>query len=220
MRNHDFTLNSARLTALPSGALWWSEKGLLCVSDLHFGKSTRVRRKGGVFLPPYDNSETLTRLENEILIHNPQTIVCLGDSFDDLAAFEEMDPDDHFWLTCLMAGREWIWIEGNHDPGPVDIGGTHLAEYVSGPLTFRHIADPDKTAEVSGHFHPKTRLNAKGRSITRPCFLIDKNRVILPAFGTFTGGLRTTAQVLRELMHPGATAVLTGKTAIAVPMVF
>lgn len=171
-------------------------------------------------LPPYDNPETLSRLEQDILTRNPSTIICLGDSFDDLAAYEEMSPSDHQWLTCLMAGRRWIWIEGNHDPGPVDIGGTHLAEYSEGPLNFRHIADPDKTAEVSGHFHPKTTVASKGRTITRPCFLIDYQRVILPAYGAFTGGLRSDAPVLQELMAENSVAVLTGKNAQPVPMQF
>ena len=218
MRSYDFTLNGARLTALPSGALWWSEAGLLCVSDLHFGKSNRIVRNGGAMLPPYENQDTLMRLERDILKQNPQTIVCLGDSFDDLAAFEEMDEVDHRWLTCLMAGRRWVWIEGNHDPGPVDIGGSHVAEYQAGPLTFRHIANPDNTAEISGHFHPKTRVTTKGRSIVRPCFLLDEQRLILPAYGTFTGGLRSDTPILRELMSEGSIAVLTGKHAQPVPM--
>ncbi len=220
MRTYEFILNDAHLTALPSGALWWAERGLLCVSDLHFGKSGRIARKGGTLLPPYENAETLARLERDILTRNPQTIICLGDSFDDLAAFEEMEEEDHRWLTCLIAGRRWIWIEGNHDPGPVDIGGTHVATHTEGPLVFRHIADPDKSGEISGHFHPKTRVNAKGRSISRPCFLIDKSRVILPAYGQYTGGLRTDTPVLQELMAPQSIAVLTGKTATAVPMMF
>jgi DNA ligase-associated metallophosphoesterase len=218
MRTYEFSLADARLTALPSGALWWSERGILCVSDLHFGKSGRIARRSGGMFPPYDNRETLSRLETDILTRNPQTIICLGDSFDDLAAYEEMDPSDHRWLSCLMAGRRWIWIEGNHDPGPVGIGGTHLQKLIEGPLTFRHIADPDQTGEVSGHFHPKTRVTVKGSSISRPCFLLDKHRLILPAFGTYTGGLRSDAPILQELMEPNALAILTGQKAQPVPM--
>lgn len=218
MRTYEFTLTGARLTALPSGALWWSEAGLLCVSDLHFGKSERIARRSGSMLPPYDNRETLARLETDILTRNPQTIICLGDSFDDLAAYEEMDPSDHRWLTCLMAGRKWIWIEGNHDPGPVDIGGTHLGSFRMGPLVFRHIANPSQSGEVSGHFHPKTNLVTQGRSISRACFLLDRKRLILPAFGTYTGGLRSGAAVLQDLMEPDALAILTGKKAHPVPM--
>ncbi|MBZ0128030.1 MAG: ligase-associated DNA damage response endonuclease PdeM [Rhodobacteraceae bacterium] len=214
MRTYDFTLADARLTALSSGALWWSEAGILCVSDLHFGKSGRLARRAGNMLPPYENRETLERLEADILTRNPETIICLGDSFDDLYAFEEMDEADRLWLTCLMAGRQWVWIEGNHDPGPVDIGGTHLAQFRAGPLVFRHIADPDASGEVSGHFHPKAGL----RGIRRPCFLLDGRRLILPAYGTYTGGLRSDTGVLSELMGKDAIAILTGNNVQPMPM--
>jgi DNA ligase-associated metallophosphoesterase len=220
MKTYDFTLNSARLTALPSGALWWSQLGLLCVSDLHFGKSNRLAHKGRAALSPNENRNTLARLERDILKQNPQTIVCLGDSFDDLAAFEEMEEQDHRWLTYLIAGRSWVWIEGDHDPGPVDIGGTHLAQYKAGPLWFRHIADPDQQGEISGHFHPKIHVKTKGHSISAPCFVIDDTRVILPAYGTFTGGLRADNTALTELMSVNSIAVLTGKQAQPVPMIF
>lgn len=218
MHGYQFSLGSARLTALPSGALWWSEEGLLCVSDLHFGKSARFARLRGQMLPPYENRDTLERLERDILKLNPAQVICLGDSFDDMKALDEMDDSDHMWLTCLMAGRRWTWIEGNHDPGPVGIGGVHRAEQTLRDLTFRHIADPDKSLEISGHFHPKAQISAKGRSLSRPCFLIDAKRVILPAFGTFTGGLRSDAAVLQEIMSPSAIAVLCGTKAQAMPM--
>ncbi len=218
MRSYEFSLSSARLTALPSGALWWSEVGLLCVSDLHFGKSVRIARLSGSMQPPYENQDTLARLERDILKQNPQTIICLGDSFDDLAEFEEMEEVEHRWLTSLMAGRHWIWIEGNHDSGPVDIGGSHVSKFKTGALTFRHIADPDQSGEISGHFHPKTHVKTKVRNISRPCFLADKSRVILPAYGTFTEGLRADSPVLSELMAKDAIAILTGKDAQTVPM--
>lgn len=214
----NFTLNNARLTALPSGALWWSERGVLCVSDLHFGKSNRIARRSGSLLPPYETSETLERLEADILRNNPQMVICLGDSFDDLAAFEEMDHTDHLWLTSLMAGRHWVWISGNHDPGPVDISGSHVNEISLGPLVFRHITVAGTCGEVSGHFHPKARINSKGRSLSRPCFLLDQERLILPAYGTYTGGLRSDSAALKAIMRTDAVAILTGKIAVKLPM--
>ena len=60
-----------------------------------------------------------------------------------------------------MAGRRWVWVLGNHDPGPVDLGGSHLAEVRVGPLAFRHEATP-AGAEVSGHYHPKLALPGAG----------------------------------------------------------
>lgn len=216
--DHAFIFAGTELVARPSGALWWPAQALLCVSDLHLGKSERMARRGGAMLPPYEIRDTLARLEREIHATDAQTIVCLGDSFDDLDAGRNLDEANRLWLARLMAGRRWVWIEGNHDPGPVDMGGTHLAELPVPPLTFRHIARPGAAAEVSGHYHPKTRLGLRGRSVARACFLYDSDRVILPAFGTFTGGLRTDDAVLDGLMRDEAVAVLTGPRALAMPM--
>ena len=58
----------------------------------------------------------------------------------------------------------------------------------------------------------------KGRAISRPAFLIDGDRVILPAYGTYTGGLRSTDPALTTLMRREALAVLTGRLAHAIPM--
>ena len=218
MNGCDFDLNGERLTALGSGALWWPTEGLLCVSDLHLGKSERMARRGGSALPPYETRDTLERLEADINRLQPTTVVCLGDSFDDLGAALALDQEDRLWINRLQAGRRWIWIEGNHDPGPVDLGGSHLAELRHGPLTFTHIATDAAQGEVSGHYHPKAALPTRGRTISRPAFLVDQVRVILPAFGTYTGGLRSDAAVLNRLMQPGAQAIMTGKTPLAVPM--
>jgi len=59
---YEFDFCGARLTALGSGALWWADHGLLCVSDLHLGKAERIARRGGTALPPYETMDTLTRL--------------------------------------------------------------------------------------------------------------------------------------------------------------
>lgn len=208
------TLANQTLHARPSGALYWPDRNLLAVSDLHFGKSDRLARRGGALLPPYDTRATLERLDAEIEATRPVTVLCLGDSFDDLAAADGIDDADALWLTRLMAGRDWIWVEGNHDPGPLSLGGSHRAEARIGPLTFRHIADPAQSHEISGHYHPKAQL--AGRS--QPCFLADDRRLILPAFGSYTGGLRSTHPALATLMQPLALAILTGRKALPIPM--
>ncbi len=211
--HHAFTLAGETLHALPSGALYWPAQALLCVSDLHFGKSERLARRGGALLPPYETRATLEKLESDIDRTAPARVICLGDSFDDLAAADGLADEARLRLARLMAGRDWTWIEGNHDAGPVDIGGTHRATVTLGPLTFRHIADPAESGEISGHYHPKARI--KGTS--RPCFLLDANRLILPAYGTYTGGLRTDDAALQSLMQKGALAILTGHRAIPAP---
>lgn len=208
------TLGPETLHALPSGALYWPARRLLAVSDLHLGKSARLARRAGALLPPYETRATLERLDADIAATAPATVICLGDSFDDLAAADSLDEADALWLTRLMAGREWIWVEGNHDPGPLSLGGSHRAEVGFGALTFRHIADPAEMFEISGHYHPKARLAGQGK----PCFLADAQRLILPAYGAYTGGLWCENPALSGLMQPGALAILTGARARAIPM--
>ena len=213
-----FTLAGQTLVALGSGALWWPDQRLLCVSDLHLGKSERFARRGGAPLPPYETRDTLLRLQSDIEAFQPKSVICLGDSFDDPIAANSLPEDAQLWISRLQAGRRWIWIEGNHDPGPVDLGGTHLSELPVPPLVFRHIADAAQSGEVSGHFHPKATIRTRGRTMSRACFLIDSDRVILPAYGTYTGGLRSSDTVLANLMRPEALAVLTGPTPLPMPM--
>lgn len=213
-----FSFSDQDLRALGSGALWWPNRKLLCVSDLHLGKSERMARRGGPALPPYDSQDTLTRLAADIDRTGAQTVVCLGDSFDDLDVLSALGTAEKLSLAALQAGRKWIWIEGNHDPGPIDLGGTHLAEYTAGPLVFRHIAQLGGHGEISGHYHPKTRLKARGRTITRPAFLLNNVRLILPAYGTYTGGLRSSEKVLCDLMGDEAMAILTGPHPQMIPM--
>ena len=214
MTSHAFTLAGADLTALASGALYWEERRLLCVSDLHLGKSERLARRGGALLPPYETREPLTRLDAAIDATQPETVICRGDSFDDLTAAQTLPEAERLWLTRLMAGRDWVWIEGNHDAGPIEIGGSHRAELRLGPLTFRHIASKGAAGEVSGHYHPKLRLAGQ----SRPCFLLDETRLILPAFGAYTGGMRHDDAALAGLMGPKALAILTGPRAIPCPL--
>lgn len=215
MNAHPFNLGGVGLVARASGALWQGAERLLCVSDLHLGKSERIARRNGGLLPPYEVQATLERLEAEISATDPRIVVCLGDSFDDLGAAQSLGDDAPGWLARLQAGRRWIWIEGNHDPGPVDLGGSHLAQFGAGGLTYRHICT-GLPSEISGHYHPKLALAGGGGS--RPCFLIDAQKVILPAFGAYTGGLPASSETLQSLMGPNAIAVLTGKRALAVPL--
>ena len=218
MKGYHFTLAGVDLVAFGSGALFWPEKNLLCVSDLHLGKSDRLMRRGGLILPPYEVKDTLYRLEADVSNLDAQTVVCLGDSFDDLEAAANLREDELSLITRLQAGRRWIWIEGNHDPGPISIGGTHLQNLSIPPLTFRHIPILNESGEVAGHYHPKVQMSLRGRPFAKSCFLVDVDRMILPAYGTYTGGLKTQSPQLTGLMRPNALAILTGKQARPIPM--
>ena len=129
-----------------------------------------------------------------------------------------MDRAESETLSRLMAGRRWTWITGNHDPGPIEIGGATVAEAKRSALLFRHIAAPGGANEVSGHYHPKARLTLKGRRIARPCFVMGAGRLILPAFGAYTGGLSARDPAIAGLVGPKATALLLGNGVSAIPV--
>ena len=213
MNDLSFTFCETRCIARASGALYLPDHNVLCVSDLHLGKADRIARRSGRMLPPYEVQQTLEKLDSDLQATQPDCVICLGDSFDDLDAAGSLDEQMRLWLARMQAGRRWVWIEGNHDPGPVDLGGSHLDAVTIGALTFRHIAT-DARAEVSGHYHPKHRITGA----SRPAFLFDHDRMILPAYGTYTGGLASTSPDLRRLFSTPPMAIMTGRKAIAVPV--
>lgn len=212
---HPLRLGGADLRLMPSGALWWPDRRLYAAGDLHLGRSLRLARRGGALLPPYETEETLARLDADIAALAPARVLCLGDSFDDDAAAGEIDERHALWLLRLMAGRDWVWIAGNHDPAPAGVGGRHLAVWREDGVAFRHAADRAETgAEVSGHVHPAVRL--AGRS--RPAFATDGRRLILPAFGAYTGGMAADHPDVLALLGDGARAITAGPRAMAVPL--
>ena len=160
----------------------------------------------------------MQRLRSDLEQTAARTVICLGDSFDDLTAARSLSEEEAQWISQMQAGRRWIWIEGNHDPGPVEYAGEHRNRLTVGALSFQHIASDAPAGEVSGHYHPKVRLQTRARMISRPAFLYDEARLILPAYGTYTGGLRTDDAALAELMGPKALAILTGPVPTCVPM--
>ncbi|MGH1578207.1 ligase-associated DNA damage response endonuclease PdeM [Planktotalea sp.] len=218
MSQHAFKFRGAELIALASGALYWPAQGLLCVSDLHFGKAQRFVAQGAAALPPYETHDTLLRLDQDITATQARTVICLGDSFDSLQAGNDLDDNARSWITRMQAGRRWIWIEGNHDPGPVGLGGSHQAEHTCDGLVFRHIADDPACGEISGHFHPKISLKLKSSRITRRCFAFDERRLVMPAYGTYTGGLSVLKHPLATLLDDPAICILVGNgSAHAIP---
>ena len=185
-----FALHGEAAVADVSGALWLADHGALVVSDLHFEKGSAYAKRG-VMLPPYDTAATLARLADVVARYAPRMIVALGDSFHDGGGAARMGEANRAALRGLQAGRDWIWISGNHDPEPpIELGGACAGEMRLGALTLRH--EPQAGAapgEVAGHLHPVARVVSPAGSLRRRCFASDGARCILPAFGAFAGGL-------------------------------
>jgi DNA ligase-associated metallophosphoesterase len=185
---HAVTIASVVLVADPAGALYWPEQGLLAVADMHLEKGSSFAARGQL-LPPYDTAATLARLARLIGYYAPRCVIALGDSFHDGGGPARLAQDDRESLSALQRGRGWIWITGNHDPEPADnIGGEFHETFALGPLTFRHLPTGAE-GEIAGHLHPMARVAHRGRAVSRRCFAADNLRMVMPAFGAFTGGL-------------------------------
>lgn len=214
MNGYEWTFCGVRQVALAEGALWSPDARRLAVADLHLGKAGRIARREGRLTPPYETRETLARLDELVARLKPRTVLCLGDSFDDDGAAAALDAAERAMLNVMLAGRRWLWIAGNHDPAPVGLGGESRAEAEMDGLTYRHIARRGAAGEVSGHYHPKVRLT--GRS--RRAFLIGAEKIVLPAFGLYTGGLDAADDAFAPLFGDEATALMTGRKIIPVPL--
>ena len=193
-----------------SGALFWEEQRLLVVSDLHLEKGSSFALRG-VLLPPYDTVATLGRLAAVVARHDPRMVIALGDSFHDRDAHARLSDADRDTLTALQAGRDWIWISGNHDPAlPSDLGGMVASEVAIGRIAFRH--EPTGAfGEIAGHLHPKARVPTRGRTMERRCFASDGERAVMPAFGAYAGGLSIRdAAFARIFQSLGFTAHVLG----------
>ena len=186
------------------GALHLPAVATLVVADLHLEKGSAFAARGQ-FLPPYDTGATLARLAGVIARLAPARVIALGDSFHDHAAAARLASADRERLATLVAGREWIWIAGNHDPlPPAGLGGRAMAEWALGPLTFRHEPRAGRSAgEVAGHLHPSARVAGGGRAVRRRCFVADRERLVMPAFGALTGGLDVLDTAFRPLFPSG-----------------
>ena len=186
--DHVVALAGLSLLADPAGVLYWPEHGLLAVADLHLEKGSSFAARGQ-FLPPYDTAETLARLTRLIARYAPRVVVALGDNFHDGGGPGRLIDEDRANLRDLQRGRDWIWITGNHDPEPAaNIGGSFHDAFALGALTFRHLPT-GAAGEIAGHLHPVARIAHRGRAVSRRCFAADPTRMVMPAFGAFTGGL-------------------------------
>jgi uncharacterized protein len=189
-RPKEIDIAGERAVCDQSGVLYFPELDLLAVSDLHLEKGAAYARRGS-FVPPYDTAATLLRLQAVVARYDPRMVISLGDSFHDGKGSAHMPDVFRNQLTALMAGRDWFWVAGNHDPdAPEGLPGETVRELAIGSLVFRH--EPSAvpiTGEIAGHLHPCARIVQRGRSVRRRCFASDGRRMIMPAFGYYTGSL-------------------------------
>ncbi|WP_068072212.1 ligase-associated DNA damage response endonuclease PdeM [Novosphingobium lentum] len=210
----------------PGRALYWPRERALLVADLHLEKASFFARHGQM-LPPYDSRETLERVALAIRATGARRVFCLGDNFHDSAGPERLEPHAAGMLSALTRATDWVWITGNHDAGlggeaygAADnlAGGTLADELAVAGVILRHRAKAGETApELSGHYHPRLRVDVRGRRIARPCLVVatpstdlagnDRadhrgGRMILPAFGALTGGMDAGDPAILSALQP------------------
>lgn len=188
-------------------ALYWVRERALLLADLHLEKGSFFARHGQP-LPPYDSRETLERVALAIRETGARRVITLGDNFHDSDGSARLEPHACGMLAALTRAVDWVWITGNHDPEmSAECGGTLADEIELGGVILRHRATPGETrAELSGHFHPRLQLTIRQRSIRRPCAVISAGemgqRMILPAFGAYTGGMNAADPAILAALQP------------------
>ena len=206
-----FSFAGETFQASPDGALYWPAQNALLVADLHLEKASWFARLGQ-FLPPYDSHATLTALSTAVERTGAKRLYCLGDSFHDRFGCDRLPASARALLTALTDSLDWTWIVGNHDPGFADHCGGRIEDEVElAGIVLRHEAvRGERRPEISGHFHPKLRMHLKGRPVSRRCFVSSVSKVIMPAFGSLTGGL--------DAHHPEILGSVGDEAAALVPV--
>jgi DNA ligase-associated metallophosphoesterase len=199
--------------------LYWPARRMLVVSDLHLEKASFLTQFGSP-LAPYDTLDTLNRLEALVAKYQPQSLVMLGDSFHDRNAWERLEAAarQQFKTICGAVDTCHL-VEGNHDIGLLSESGLTFTDSVAlDGLTLRHEPDSRAAPQIIGHYHPKLRTSLQGHRLTGKCFAVNQSLLIMPAFGSFTGGLDMRDPVFAELGgdDPLRSYIVHGRTVAAI----
>ncbi|KQV44036.1 MULTISPECIES: ligase-associated DNA damage response endonuclease PdeM [unclassified Rhizobium] len=200
----------------PLGGLHLPDLGVLVVSDLHLEKGSAFARRG-MMLPPYDTLATLRILDAIVARHDPKIVISLGDNFHDRVGSSLMPSQFRQMIEDMARGREWVWINGNHDPdGAATLPGISMDVLHLSNLVFRHEPSADNAeGEIAGHLHPAATVVRREKRVRRACFATDGTRMIMPAFGVTTGGLDLRHKALTGLFdRPRLVAHMLGRDRI------
>jgi DNA ligase-associated metallophosphoesterase len=181
-------------------SLYWPDKATLIVSDLHLEKASFLAQFGSA-VAPYDTLDTLMRLEALIVKYQPTTLILLGDSFHDRGAWERLEETSRQrFLSICHSVETCHLVEGNHDLGLLkDARFKFTTEVEVDNIVFRHEPQTGPLPQIIGHFHPKLRTILYGQRLTGKVFAVNSSLMIMPAFGSFTGGLDLTNDVFSSL---------------------
>jgi len=181
------------LLLLPEKAVYWPDEKMLIIADIHFGKAAAFRALG-VPVPRGTTSENLAGLDALVARHDAERVVFLGDFLHARAAHASSTQ------LAMLAWRQrhpqlaLMLVRGNHDlhaGDPAAALGIELVDepHQVGPFAFCHHPDLDSPGyALAGHVHPVYVLATRFDALRLPCFVVGQERMILPSFGSFTGG--------------------------------
>ncbi len=205
-------LNGEQLVLDPAGAIVWPAASVLAVADLHLEKGTAAAVRGQL-VPPWDSGLTLARLARLCAQWRPRVVVAVGDSFHDGGGPARLAAAERAAIDGIARDIRIVWVSGNHDPAPpAGLPGLAVEEWREGGLVFRHQARHAEAGEISGHFHPKARVATRAGQVVRPCFVSDRRKIVLPAFGAYTGGLDVRSAAFGALFPQGGSVHLLGES--------
>lgn len=208
-----FDANGALLEMLPERALLWRERAMLVVADIHFGKAAAFRA-GGIPVPHGTTADNLALLDLLVERHGVRHIVFLGDFLHARAARAEATLAALAQWRGRQAALELTLVRGNHDrhagDPPAGLGIAAVDEpWRAGPLAFcHHPQTVDGAFAIAGHLHPVYRLSSGADSLRLPCFVVDGQWAMLPAFGAFTGGYQIEPQPGQRIFLAAEDSIL------------
>jgi DNA ligase-associated metallophosphoesterase len=184
------------LLLLPEKAVFWPARQMLIIADIHFGKAASFRALG-VPVPRGTTTENLAGLDLLIARHGARHVVFLGDFLHARAAHASSTQQAMLAWRQGRPNLDLTLVRGNHDKhagDPAAALGIELVDepHTVGPFAFCHHPDldmdPDAGYALAGHVHPAWVLATRFDALRLPCFVVGKERMILPSFGSFTGG--------------------------------
>ena len=182
-----------KLTLLADKALFWPVKKALFVADPHFGKTATFRRSG-IPVPERTTQGDCERISQLLSKTNAKILIFLGDFFHSRIGKTELVKEILLHWRQELPDLEIHLIRGNHDlssgdPWPELKIKCHPDPWTFSTLECRHLpVEQSSKPYLAGHIHPGFTLKGKGKaSIRAACFHINQSKIILPAFGSFTG---------------------------------
>jgi DNA ligase-associated metallophosphoesterase len=198
---------------LPEKALIWHAEHLLALSDVHLGKADSYQA-AGVPIPSGSHRDDLERISQLIHKYQIKKVVILGDWIHNRFSLSEIVLRDLHEFFTVLSGVHWTLLLGNHEKGVHDLMHDlpfHLVEeeIQMGPflMTHGHKNPSSELFQIRGHIHPQVRVSTGPLSLRMPCFVLEKNSLTIPAFGSLTGGFLVRRQASNRIFAIGGKEI-------------